>query len=95
MESRDTEKNRTESIHIVMQNITDLLILHVYCENKMAYNREEILWAWLSVVFSKDFFVKCTALAKKKPIYAEMTINTSANFELYFTEEEDDAEIGF
>ena len=49
-------------------------LIHVYCENKMDYNREEVVWAWLSVVLSK--LAKGTILAKKKLIYAEMIINT-------------------
>ena len=51
----------------------------------------------LSCIFISFFLVKGTTPAKKKPICAEMTINTQANFELYlFTEEEedDDGEIG-
>ena len=43
---------------------------------KMAYNREEVPWAWLTVVLSKDFLVKGTTPAKKKPICAERKINT-------------------
>ena len=60
----------------------------------MAYDREEVQWAWLLVVFLYRFFlVKGTTPAKKKPICAEMTINTQADFELYlFSEEEDDGE---
>ena len=45
-------------------------------KTKMAYNREEVSWAWLLVVFSKDFLVTGTVPAKKKPICAEMNINT-------------------
>ena len=42
----------------------------------MAYNREELRWAWLLVVRSKYILVKGTAPAKTKPICAEMKINT-------------------
>ena len=61
----------------------------------MAYNGEEVQWAWLLVVFYSDFFVKGTPPAKKKPICAEMTINTQADFELCLSteEEEEDGEI--
>ena len=55
----------------------------------MAYNREEVPWAWLLVVLSKDFLVKGTALAKKKPICAEMKINTYADIELCLSTEEE------
>ena len=62
----------------------------------MAYNKEEVPWAWLLVVLSKDFLVKGTAPAKKKLICVEMKINTYANFGLcLFTEEEDVGEVGF
>ena len=35
----------------------------------MVYNREEVQWAWLSVLLSKDFWVKGTAVppAKSSP----------------------------
>ena len=61
----------------------------------MAYDREEVQWAWLLVVFSITvFLVKGTTSAKKKPICAEKTINTKADFELcLFSEEEDDGEM--
>ena len=49
----------------------------LYVHNiKMAYNREEVPWAWLLVVLSKDGLVKGTALAKNKLVCAEMKINT-------------------
>ena len=56
----------------------------------MAYNREEEWWAWLLVVLSKDFLVKGTAPAQKKLICAEMKINTSADFELCLSTEEEE-----
>ena len=48
----------------------------------MTYNREKVQWAWFLVLLSKDFWVKGTAPAKKKLIYAKMKINASADFEL-------------
>ena len=53
----------------------------------------------LSCISIMAFLVKGTTLAKKKPICAEMTINTQADFELCLfseeeEEEEDDGEIG-
>ena len=74
MEGWDTEKrtNRTESIHTVMVTLTNYSCTHeiLYCEQN---NREGM---WLLVVLSKDFLVKGTAPAKKKPICAEIKINT-------------------
>ena len=98
MESGDTEKkpNRTESINTVMQNTAHrfyiLRVLEYMHKIKMAYNREEVLWAWLLVVLSK---VKGTALAKKKPICAEIKINTWV-MPVYWKEEKEkeDGEIG-
>ena len=40
------------------------------------------------------FLVKGTTPAKMKPICAEITINTQADFELWLFTEEDDGEIG-
>ena len=49
----------------------------------------------LSCISIMFFLVKGTTPPKKKPICAEMTINTQADFELcLFTEEDDDGEIG-
>ena len=53
-----------------------LQVLKYVHKIKMAYNREEVQWAWLLVVLSKDSLIKGTAPAKKKPICAEMKINT-------------------
>ena len=44
-------------------------------QSKMAYDREEVQWAWLLVVLSKDFLVKGTTPAKKKLICSETKIN--------------------
>ena len=48
----------------------------------------------LSCISISVFLVKGTTPAKKKPICAEMTINTQADFELcqFSEEEEDDGE---
>ena len=50
----------------------------------------------LSCISITVFFVNCTTPAKKKPICAEMTINTQTDFELcLFTEDDDDGESEF
>ena len=49
----------------------------------------------LSCISITIFLAKGTAPAKKKPIYAEMTINTQTDFELCLsTEEEEDGRVG-
>ena len=58
-------------------------------QNKMAYNREEVQWAWLLVVLSKDFFGQGHCASQKETDLYETKINTYADFELcLFTEEE-------
>ena len=46
----------------------------------------------LSCISISVFLVKGTTPAKKKPICAEMTINTQADFELCLFSEEEDGE---
>ena len=77
IESGDTKKNlRTESINTETQNAVTLNPAHT-CTNKNGVKQGGSVWAWLLVVLSvKIFLVKGTVLAKKKPICAEMKINT-------------------
>ena len=84
MESGDTEQNRVDQHRNAKRSYTNwyaaqkdfIASAQIRAQYKMAYNREEIQWAWLFVVLSNDFLVKGTAPAKKKPICAEMTVNT-------------------
>ena len=61
MESGNTEKKQST----VMQNVVTLAA-HVSLHK---INREKVPWAWLLVVFSKDFLVKKADLCRKEDKY--------------------------
>ena len=70
------EVRLTDFVDEHAQNKNDVQHMMSMYKIKMMYNREEVQWAWLSVLLSKDFLVKGSAPTKKKLICAKMKINT-------------------
>ena len=66
MESGDTEQNRVDQHRNAKRSYTNrcaaqkdyIASTRIRSQYKMAYNREEIQWAWLFVVLSNDFLLR-------------------------------------